>query len=155
MNEKTPENPDKSKNRDAIEKLKKKAKNLIEKIKQQELLAAEDNIGDIAKNYESPFKRIDYFKFHHFLSLSKIKNIPYKEWLGETLNDETVIINYRNGSVIVGAGFNEIKARQNMELICETRNQSGVLVHHGNITINDINDMVKLEWKIPDSYIEE
>jgi len=100
-------------------------------------------------------KNIDYYKFHCFLSLSKIKNIPYKEWLGETLNDETVVINYRNGSVIIGAGFNEIKARQNMALVCETRDKAGALIHNNSVVINDINDMLKLEWKIPDGYVEE
>lgn len=151
MNEKTPENNKNAKNRAAIERLKKKAANLIEKIKQQEI---ENNTLETADGLP-PLERINYFKYHSFASLSKIRSIPYKEWMGETINDEIVVVNYRNGSVIVGAGFNEIKARQNMELVCETRNQTGALVHNNTITINDINEMMKLEWKIPADYIEE
>ena len=42
-----------------------------------------------------------------------------------------------------------------MELVCETRDQTGALIHNYNITINNINELMKLEWKIPDGYIEE
>lgn len=101
------------------------------------------------------FKYIDLFRFHHFLSISKIKNVPYKEWVGETKNDEIVIINYKQGSVIIGAGENEIKARQNMRAICETRDTLGLLRHDLGMDIYKVNDMLKLEWVFPDGYLEE
>ena len=167
MNEKTPENseesPENSKNRDLIGELEKRLKNLIEKIRQQEQKKQNsikenitNNINNNNNNNNTNLQRMEYFKYHSFTALSKIKNmLLYKEWLGETKNDEIVIISYKNGELRVGAGWSEIKARQNMELVCETRDINGVLVYHNNITINHINEIMQLEWKIPDDYIDE
>lgn len=101
------------------------------------------------------FKYIDLFKFHHFLSISKIKNVPYKEWVGETKNDEIVIINYKEGTIIIGSGYNEIKARQDMRAVCETKDQLGLLRHDGGMDIYRVDSMLKLEWVFPEGYIEE
>jgi len=89
------------------------------------------------------------------LSLSKTKNMPYKEWQGETKNDEIVIVNYKEGVVIIGAGYNEIKARQNMFALCETRDKLGFLRHDNRIDIYNVNDLLKLEWVFPEGYLEE
>ncbi|MEK6882449.1 MAG: hypothetical protein AABY22_22705 [Nanoarchaeota archaeon] len=107
---------------------------------------------EISKN---SIEYLDYFRFHNFLSFCKIKNIPYKEWMGETKNDEIVIINYREGIVIIGAGYNEIKARQNMRALCETRDMLGLLRHDDNVNIHKIDNMLKLEWVLPEGYIDE
>lgn len=106
---------------------------------------------EISKNLQY----LDHFKFHYFLSISKIKNVPYKEWVGETKNDEIVIINYREGTVIIGTGYNEIKARQDMRAVCETRDQLGLLRHDNGMNIYKMNDLLKLEWKFPEGYVEE
>ena len=118
----------------------------------------QDSSENSKKSTESKGKEIEWldrFRFHHFLSLSKTKNMPYKEWQGETKNDEIVIVNYKEGVVIIGAGYNEIKARQNMFALCETRDKLGFLRHDNRIDIYNVNDLLKLEWVFPEGYLEE
>ena len=118
----------------------------------------QDNLENSKKSAEPKGKEIEWldrFRFHHFLSLSKTRNMPYKEWQGETKNDEIVIVNYKEGVVIIGAGYNEIKARQNMFALCETRDKLGFLRHDNRIDIYNVNDLLKLEWVFPEGYLEE
>ena len=118
----------------------------------------QDNLENSKKSAEPKGKEIEWldrFRFHHFLSLSKTRNMPYKEWQGETKNDEIVIVNYKEGVVIIGAGYNEIKARQNMFALCETRDKLGLLRHDNRIDIYNVNDLLKLEWVFPEGYLEE
>jgi len=118
----------------------------------------QDNLENPKKSTEPKGKEIEWldrFRFHHFLSLSKTRNMPYKEWQGETKNDEIVIVNYKEGVVIIGAGYNEIKARQNMFALCETRDKLGFLRHDNRIDIYNVNDLLKLEWVFPEGYLEE
>ncbi len=118
----------------------------------------QDNLENPKKSAEPKGKEIEWldrFRFHHFLSLSKTRNMPYKEWQGETKNDEIVIVNYKEGVVIIGAGYNEIKARQNMFALCETRDKLGLLRHDNRIDIYNVNDLLKLEWVFPEGYLEE
>lgn len=98
---------------------------------------------------------MELFKHHSFLSLSKIINTPYKEWMGETKNDEIVIVKYKNGTLGIGAGWNEIEARKYMQLFGCTRNILGLAMHDNNLTIEKINKDLKLEWVLPSGYIEE
>jgi hypothetical protein len=114
-----------------------------------------DNIKD---QNDVLLNRIELFKYHKFLSLSKIINIPYKEWIGETLNEETVIINYRNGELKIGAGYSEIKSRLNMQIVGATKNNIlgfAVSMHNDNLGIETIVKELKLEWVLPDGYIDE
>ena len=118
----------------------------------------QDSSENSKKSAEPKGKEIEWldrFRFHHFLSLSKTRNMPYKEWQGETKNDEIVIVNYKEGVVIIGAGYNEIKARQNMFALCETRDKLGLLRHDNRIDIYNVNDLLKLEWVFPEGYLEE
>lgn len=115
------------------------------------------NENEKTSNIPPQINRVEHFKYHSFLSLSKVINMfSYKEWRGETKNNEIVIISYRDGELKIGAGWNEIKAKINMELVAMTKDMLGKLVvHDNNYNIEKINNQLKLEWILPEGFIDE
>ena len=99
-------------------------------------------------------EKLTFYKFHKFLSLAKTKSIPYKEWMGETINDEIVVVNYTEGVLRIGSGYSEIKARNNMYSVGTTQ-VNGYIRFDPNLTVNEISNQLKLEWVLPDGYFEE
>ena len=99
----------------------------------------------------------DKFKFHSFVSIQKTRNFPFQEWVGETKNDEIIIINYKENNLFVGAGNNEINARKNLEIVGKTEIMAAntTLTSNVNITLEKINSELKLEWVFPSGMIEE
>ena len=81
----------------------------------------------------------DKFKFHSFVSIQKTRNFPFQEWVGETKNDEIVIINYKENKLSIGTGNNELKARMNFELVGKT------IVPNVSMTVERMNNELKLE----------
>ena len=118
----------------------------------EKILLSLDKLSHKLDNDKS--SKLTYYKFHSFLSLSKTKSIPYKEWVGETINDETVVVNYIDGVLKIGTGYSEIKARSNMDNVGTTQ-ANGQIRFDPNLTMADINNQLKLEWVFPDGYFEE
>ncbi len=118
------------------------------------ILESLENLSNKLNSAEQKSSRLLYYKFHKFLSLSKTKSIPYKEWIGETVNDEIVVVNYIDGILKIGAGYNEIKARSNMDNVGTTQ-VNGQIRFDPSLTLDDINKQLKLEWVFPDGYFEE
>lgn len=109
----------------------------------------------------------DEFKWHSFLSLSKIRDysspslrVGYKEWVGETAIDDVVVIQYSNLSldkdgIMIGCGKSEIRARLNMKNIGKITSKVGqVSTFYPNMTIEKINQDLALEWVLPEGYFE-
>mgnify|MGYP001618264692 FL=1 len=42
-----------------------------------------------------------------------------------------------------------------MRALCETRDMLGLLRHDDNVNIHKIDNMLKLEWVLPEGYIDE
>ena len=99
--------------------------------------------------------RVELFKYHSFLSLSRTISFPYKEWVGETKNDEVIIIRYKEGEISIGTGWNEINAKNNIESIASSKNTSGLTIHDNGLGIERINEQLKLEWVLPVGYVDE
>ena len=121
----------------------------IERTPEQEKELEEALFGPCNMKYE------DQFKYHSFLSVGQTINTPYKEWVGETVNDDIVVIRYKNGDLLIGTGRSEIKARNNVLLVGGTKNSKGEVGVYENLTLNKINKYLKLEWILPATYIED
>ena len=97
----------------------------------------------------------DQFKHHKFLSVNQTRESPHKEWIGETANDEVVVVKYENGELYIGAGWNEIKARADLKNVAITKNQNGEIRIDKDLTLTKINEDIKLEWVLPDGFVDE
>lgn len=138
------------KNESETPKISKRAEQLLNK----ERTAEEEKELEELLFGKSQMKYDDQFKFHKFESINQTRNYPYKEWLGETVNDETVVVRYYNGELWIGAGRSEVKARNNMLKAGVTKDKRGV-VNINNLTLERMNQDLRLEWILPSGYIEE
>ena len=100
----------------------------------------------------------DQYRWFAFLSLSKIRDsyfpllgtvgMVYKEWVGET-DKEVVVIRYTNAGIDIGFGRSEYRARMNITNIGKS------ILSDPSMNIQKINEQLKLEWVLPDLYIDE
>ncbi len=106
---------------------------------------------------KSNMKYADQFKHHSFLSLGQTRSAcaESKEWMGETVNDEIVVVQYKNGNLLIGTGRNEIKARNNILLVGGTKDKSGEVGVYSGLTLRKINEDLKLEWTFPVGFVED
>lgn len=92
----------------------------------------------------------DYYDFLKFESLSKTRNFPFQEWVGQVDDDtRTIVINYRGGDLKIAIERTEIKARNNMVSLAVSP------VHDNNLTIEKMIKALELTWILPSGYIEE
>lgn len=99
----------------------------------------------------------DKFRWFYFVSLSKtldlgdpFRGVGCKEWVGDTKTDEIVVIRYSSAEgLMIGIGYSELKARINLEPIAKT------LTHDFSMNIERMNSGLKLEWRLPDTFIDE
>ena len=99
----------------------------------------------------------DKFRWFYFVSLSKTldfedptSGVGRKEWVGDTKTNEIVVIRYTSANgLMIGIGFSELKARINLEPVA--RNPS----YDPSMTIERVNSCLRLEWRLPDYFIDE
>lgn len=99
---------------------------------------------------ESQIPNKERYNFLIFKSLSKTRNYPSQEWVGQVDDDErTIVINYREGSLKIAIEKTEINARNNLVPLAISP------VHDHRLTIEKIIKAIDLKWTLPDGYIEE
>ena len=90
------------------------------------------------------------YNFLIFKSLSKTRNYPNQEWVGQIDEDEkTVVMDYKNGQLKIAIGENEINARNNLTPLATSP------IHDHYLTIEKIIKAINLKWTLPVGYIEE
>lgn len=91
----------------------------------------------------------ELYRWFYFDSLSQTKNTDfYKEWIGETKTNDVVVLKYTNNGIEIGSGNSEINARKDMKAVAEVKRV-------GKINVGCIVEQLKLEWRLPDDFVDE
>ena len=91
----------------------------------------------------------ELYRWFYFDSLSQTKNTDYyKEWVGETKTNDIVVLKYTANGIEIGSGNNETNARKDMKVVAEVK-------RIGKINVGRIVEQLKLEWRLPDDFVDE